>query len=417
MIFSQHTKVSTCISWFKEKWATLYSTDHESHIMVRKSLIESPSKLLLSARLLVFIGVFGLFFSQFFQNFLFIGPLLILFSKSLRKSLMLCLSNPICICIVTFLAITMLGCLYSDASLSDIYHQQKKYLTHYTIIPFYLLLFNDKLWREKLFNCLIISSLLFCLFSFLHHAPTHAKIQEISVLLAAVCFLCLQKLLYTDIYKKILFAFSFSFIFYSILYTVGERVGIIIVFFAINHFVFSYNGRKVFVIYSVIFVFCLILAFHFQLLPERIYIILHSYHAYKQSGALNSISLRLVEIKSVKYFFLQHPLFGYGTGSFMDTIDTPITYLSNHVFENSFVEILLQNGLLGLFSFMLLLFVFYKQSFLLTKHYRNLLRFTVISYALASFSFSVLVLSSIGMASFCLIAACCCSEIYSIEKL
>lgn len=418
MFFYRSLRESVFLHWARGSQAHFNTKIHESRVIVRDLLVSlERNSLLILSRILVYLGVVGLFFSQALQNFLIIGPLLVLFSRPLRKSLLQISIDPVCVSISFFLLYVLIGCLYSTAPPLSIFHQVRKYLTHYPLIPFYFILFSKQSSREKLLNFILFTSLFFSLFCVFFQHPRHFDPQEISVLLAVCCFFSMQKIIISNsIGIKILLLSCIFLLFYTLVYTVNERVGMVIAFFAVAYIFFAYFDRKKFFMSLIALLAGCILLFFFHLLPSKFYVMLSEYHAYIRTGALSSIGIRLAQLHHLKHLFLNQPIIGYGTG-FFSSLGGPSHISSRfHIFENSFAEILLQNGVIGLFLFVVFLFVFYMQSSLLSMHNKIFFKFTIIAFILSSFSFPVLVLPSVGMHVFCLITSVCYSEIYSSDK-
>ena len=264
---------------------------------------------------------------------------------------------------------------------ADHYHKWKtlsRYVAHFLPIILLAPLLISSKWRSSVWNSLLASAVGLCgyfaiigpwssavslhLPIFYHHV-THINmhVQECSVLLAIGVFIALEKCIFNFKEKNTMFAMIslllFSLCFYSLLDNQTERVGVVLSVFLFLYAFFTLFSRRTMFAAAVLMVCIIVGAYHF--LPRFKTVIVDRTHnsaiAYASGQKETSAGVRLEMWKKSVNLWTKKPISGYGTGTFATGYSSLKVTDDLRGFkrtpENSYLQILLQMGLVGLAFF------------------------------------------------------------------
>lgn len=326
-----------------------------------------------------------------------LAAILSLFSDRWKNKWRTIVSHPVAIFLTAFVLLYVIGIFYSPAPLQDILHRFSKLSTLVCAAAILMGFVCESYWQRYILNAFLIAMLVTLTFSYikyffhpswlLHSRFDHASVfkdhivQNFLMVIAAFIFFYqyTKKLNFHWLYGLLAITAIFNVIFISDGRSGYFIFGALLLYTGILYF--RWRG-----LFASLFIAVILSGLAFHLSSEfrlRIIQIVSDAEHYQQGLTNTSVGIRIQSIKNAYLLLRAKPWFGHGTGSFhtvyttlpQDQTDTtgiiPLSY-------NSYLNVGVELGILGI-AFMLLNFILqWKYSLLLPEEYRYLIQILLI---------------------------------------
>ena len=293
------------------------------------------------------------------------------------------MNHPSSVAIFLFLAITLLGVLYSsgDWDMKMKFFQKDIKLL---LIPIILCSISTPKIRSYGVYAFILSSIFVLLISYgkwLNVLPLNLGIHDITTLdygyavyrnrIAHNIFMSFAMYVFLikaskskDWTQKIWIVFAIL-AFFNVMYLVNGRSGQIVSLALLTYFLFKQWGKKFVFLFTVLFLSGMIFKSYITpWIPERLLSVTQEISDAKENHEMTSSGIRYVMYQSALNIFLKSPIWGHGTGSLKEEYRTlgkqgyalNIEGMDNP--HNQYLLVLVEFGVIGLISFM---YLFYSQ--------------------------------------------------------
>ena len=327
-----------------------------------------------------------------------LAAVLSLFSDRWQKKWCAIISHPVAIFLVAFVLLYVVGVFYSPAPQQDILHRFSKLSTLVCAATLLMGFVCEPYWQRYILNAFLIAMLVTLTLSYIkyfshplwlsHSRFDHASVfkdhivQNFLMVVSAFIFLYqyTRKFNFRWLYGLLAIAAIFNVLFISDGRSGYFIFGALLLYTGILHF--GWRG-----LFSSLLIAAVLSILAFNLSNEfrlRIIQIFSDAEHYQQGLVNTSVGIRIQSIKNAYLLFKEKPWLGHGTGSFR----TVYTTLSQDRTEatgiislayNSYLNIGVELGILGI-AFILLNFILqWQYSFLLSEEYRYLMKILLIS--------------------------------------
>lgn len=305
----------------------------------------------------------------------------LLSSKELRHRLLASFKQPMVFMAFAWLAVLTAGLLYSLAPSEealDIFSSWRKIL----LIPMVAAVFDDESWKLRM-AWIFLSAMILCLaLSYLswfmeinihkfppgiivHNHATQGMFFGAALYAAAVL---LRFNIVTSKGSRWLLAATSCFLLLNIILITPGRSGYLaLLVFTSAFFFFSVTGWRRYIL--CLFV-PLLISLALSLSPlakERIMQGVSEIRNYDQSESVTSMGIRMIMWQNSVNIIQERPLFGHGTGAFLEAYRKQVTGVAGwqgelaHDPHNQYLRITAEHGLIGLMVFLLFIGSFFRQ--------------------------------------------------------
>jgi O-antigen ligase len=315
-------------------------------------------------------------------------PLAIVFliiERQYKQQFQMLKLHPVAMFALLFVALILLGFLYTPVSFTEAGLILDKY-REFLYIPVFILIFRDSISRQWGLYAFLSAMLLTLILSYIMaftgweigkgsgdnpEAPYIFKtyITQSVLLALAAYFIAMQA--WQERRWILPRAIVVLLIIYNIMFLSEGRTGYLVLFCLILLFCYqTYHLRGV-IIGSIVLAILTVLAYQSsQVLKDRIDNISEGVQAYKQTETDTSIKMRLEFNENSLHLITQKPIFGHGTGSFSYEYqklaqDKEIKLTTNP--HNEYLMIGVQWGVIGIALFVTLLYILWLKASLMAQ--------------------------------------------------
>lgn len=321
----------------------------------------------------------------------------ILLAGDLKNRYKNVIKNPVAISFIVLFLIYLFGMTYSIASYSD---AMKDILKHkwMFLTPIFFGIFNDDKWQNRAVNAFLLAMAVTLVLSYFkslgwinfsnskfidsvfHDHIVQNSFMAFAAILFAYRFTYSTKFRY---FYLILFLLAT----FSIFILCGGRTGYFVFAVLLIYLgLLRYKWRGVFfgsIALLLLFSSCYLYSVSFK---TRISTAIHEGHQFQEGNKSTSIGLRMTMLKQSWEFLKEKPLLGYGTGSIGATYNSSP---NNHIAKNGFTDleyfnILIKFGIVGLLSFLIIIYVQWNQCKYLDDDFKFVGRSLIIAFLVSS---------------------------------
>jgi len=309
--------------------------------------------------------------------------IMFLLGGDFREKFKIIMNHPSSLAIFLFLAITLLGVLYSSGDWDMKMNFFQKYIK-FLLIPIIFCSISSPKIRSYGVYAFILTSIFVLLISYgkwLHVLPLNLGIHDITTLdygyavyrnrIAHNIFISFAMYVFLikasrskDWIQKIWIVFAIL-AFFNVMYLVNGRSGQIICLGLLAYFLFKQWGKKIIFLFMALFLSGMIFKSYITpLIPERLLSVTQEISDAKENHEMTSSGIRYVMYQSALNIFLKSPIWGHGTGSLkqeywaLDKEGYALNIQGMDNPHNQYLLILVELGVIGLISFM---YLFYSQ--------------------------------------------------------
>lgn len=358
------------------------------------------SKLDDMARYLTLFSLACIPFSPFLNRFFVAASVLTMVGGKFKEKMQIVCSYLMNIPALLLLLLLTLGLFYNPYGFSFAFHYYIKYV-HLFFAIFLIPIFIEKKWRRRAINTLIwaatFSAIIHIIVSFHIFDVYPIKLRgplPYSTYLAFTAFVILNRMI-DEIEYRMLYLACILVLLYVLYYLNIERTGMLV--FVCLLVLLGYQrknwkglaGMILLTLVAVIGVY-----FTSTTVYTRVHSAIQEIKTYQIDPTQDSsMAWRLLAIKYSLEHLSQRPWFGYGTGLYSDGhAQAPDPTMQNHLktTENTYLQIALQIGLVGLIVLLIWIAMQFYESRYLPKQDRILTQGIIVSFVIANFCFPVL---------------------------
>lgn len=374
------------------------------------------------ARIFFLVSLIFLPVSSFLNNAIILAVIFSLLGGNIAEKLSYFWKFKMNIFALMLVAILAIGMFYHPLGWQAGFHQFFKYSHKFIFILFLLPLFIDEKWRRYTLDTLIYTALVFSIIYCLHayhivnfhtEAIFHRDFWYIlsripwSFYVAIAAFILLNRVLDEEKNKKINMAYC-VFLLFFIFFVNAERTGMLVTLALLSLFIVQRKGLKgVLIMVLLVPLLSISLYFASPIVKSRINLAMDNIHNYQQGKVNTSIGLRMAFARNSLQLVEKKLWFGYGTGSFTHMYEKtggPRLEVDGPPLgdpHNSYINLLVQVGMIGLFTFMSWLLMQLIETFSLPKNERRLMQGLILAFVIACFCVSAFLKSRIFMLYIC----------------
>lgn len=372
------------------------------HIMDSETERQYPwqEKFLFFSQLTLVITAFCLPLSTTATNVLFpLAVLFSLFSNNFLHKLSKLLRNPVALSLAFFFLLYVIGSFYTTASYNDLIRQFTKtscFLFAALLIP----TLRDQRWNRYAIDAFLLAMLLTLILSYIkyffdpplfHNRFNNASIFKDHIvqnfLMAFATFIFLYRWLhrypYRWIYGLIVLAATYNVLFMSTGRSGYFVFAALLLYTLIAHF--GWKGLRI-----ALLSLCLLFGLAYLSSPDfkiRMSTTVTNLLKYQQGHHHSSIGIRIQSLKNASTLYKHHPFFGHGTASFRSaylTLPHQATQTTGimKVSYNSYLNVAVELGMIGLLFLLLMLFIQWHYSFQLAPDLQYVLQALLIGMML-----------------------------------
>ena len=321
-----------------------------------------------------------------------------LFSDRWQNKWRTIVSHPVAVFLTTFVLLYVAGIFYSPAPQQDILHRFSKLFALVCAATLLMGFICKSYWRRYILNAFLTAMLITLALSYIKYFfhplwLLHSRFDQASVfkdhivqnfLMVITAFIFLYQYA-----KKFNFRWLYGLLaitaIFNVLFISNGRSGYFIFGTLLLYTGILYFGWRGLLTSLLVTIALSGLAFHFSNeFRLRITQLVSNAEYYQQGRANTSVGIRIQSIKNAYLLFKEKPWLGHGTGSFRTVYATlpqdqtkatgvmPISY-------NSYLNVGVELGILGIISLLLNFILQWQYSFLLPAEYSYLMQILLIS--------------------------------------
>ena len=338
------------------------------------------------ARILVFLEIIALAVStaatSVVEILIFVT---VLGAPSLRARLFASLKQPMVVMALVLYAMVGLGILYSVVPFSeglDAWGSWRKYL----LLPFVVALFDETIWKQRFavfFIGLMTLAAILSISGYLLDFTVYRKFPvgviidnhaTQGIFFSAAVFTCMVLIKFSSkitIPSKWIFWVAAGILAISILFVTPGRSGYLA--FMVYGILMVFFNTKGFIRITLTLIVPFVVLTTLMMSPvanDRIKSGFSEMQTYEEDAKITSMGVRIIFWKNTLTLLrkMEHPIFGYGTNGFKAAYSPQVEGQTGWQGQptddphNQFLKIWVENGLVGLFAFLLFIATFFRQN-------------------------------------------------------